>query len=104
MTDTEIKPRFEVHPLDEEVDREKYVKDKDGKFIKKTFKEPGGFMVYFPNGASMRVRTQEELVRLGFAEPAPLVDMTTGEIIPQPQADALRRRSEQMTSSRRTNI
>lgn len=102
--DTEIRPRFEVHPLEGEVEREKFSKDKEGKLIKKTFKEPGGFMVYFPNGASMRVRTKEELERLGFAEPAPLVDMQTGEIIPQQQTDALRRRSDQMTSTRRTNL
>jgi hypothetical protein len=37
-----------------------------------------GFMVYFPQGHSMFVETEEELHRLGLSKDAELVDMNTG--------------------------
>lgn len=43
---------------------------------------PGAWMVYFPGGHSVRVETKEELIRLGFLEAPPVVDMETGEEIP----------------------
>ncbi len=99
---TDIRPRFEVHELEGEVDRVKFNKDESGKLVKVIVKEPAGWMVYFPNGSSIRVRTLAEMQRCGFMEPSPLVDMESGDIVPQQQVDVLKRRSEQVTSSRRS--
>lgn len=101
---TDIRPRFEVHKLEGDVDRAKYNKDKDGKLVLETVKEPAGWMVYFPNGSSIRVRTEQEMMRCGFMEPSPLVDMESGDIIPQQQTNPLKRRSEQVTHSRQTQL
>ncbi len=56
-------------------------KSKDGGFVYVTADEPGGWMVFFPSGSSIRVRTDDELVRLGFDSPANLIDMDTGEVV-----------------------
>jgi len=56
-------------------------KNKDGGFIQKEVNEPAGYMVFFPNGSSIRVRTDEELRRLGFDSPALLIDMDSGDTV-----------------------
>lgn len=40
------------------------------------------WMVYFPAGHSMLIESEEELVRLGFKEAPPVVDMVSGEEMP----------------------
>ena len=55
-------------------------------------------MVYFPNGASIRVRTEAELKRLGFDKGADLVDMDSGDIVGNAGQTSLKARSEQLTS------
>ena len=99
-----IRPRYEVHKLDGEVDHEifKMRVDDEGKpaggFESKMVKEDAGWMVYFPNGASIRVRTDEELKRLGFDKGADLVDMDSGDIVGSAGQTSLKARSEQLTS------
>jgi hypothetical protein len=40
---------------------------------------PGAWVVYFPSGHSIRVESIEEMQRLGYMEPPPVIDMETGE-------------------------
>ena len=78
----ELKRRYEVEKLEGTVMREVIeISKKDGSFVKSMVEEPAGFMVYFPSGASVRVRTEEELKKQGFDVPAPVVDMETGEVV-----------------------
>jgi hypothetical protein len=99
-----IRPRYEVHKLDGKVDHEifKMRIDDEGKpaggFESKIVKEDAGWMVYFPNGASIRVRTEAELTRLGFDKGADLVDMDSGDIVGNAGQTSLKSRSEQLTS------
>lgn len=43
------------------------------------------YMIYYPQGHSIRVAADDEdqLRRLGVLEPQPLVDMNSGEVVPQ---------------------
>ena len=81
----QLMPRFEVHPVDEELTRTILTPNKEtGGFDKKVVKEERKcFDVFFPNGHSMRVRGEDELRRLGFDTSPALVDMETGDIAPQ---------------------
>ena len=91
----ELKRRYEVERLKGTVQREVLtISEKDGSFIPKMVEEPAGFMVYFPNGSSVRIRTEEELGKQGFDVPAPLVDMDSGEIIDTSEG-SLKAHSEQ---------
>jgi hypothetical protein len=82
-----IKPRFEVHKLDGTVSHTIMVKTKSGDegkfggFEEKIIEEDAGYMVYFPTGASIRVRTEKELERLGFMRDPELVDMESGDVV-----------------------
>lgn len=102
-----IKPRFEVHKLDGKVKHtiyEKAPKGDEGKFggfVAKEVEEDAGYMVYFPTGASIRVRTEDELIRLGFAKDPELVDMESGDIVGVANV-SLKARSDQMTNNSRT--
>ena len=68
------RPRFEVeelsgtrkHTIREMVIKEAAIPGRAPKISweAKEVEEPAGFMVYFPNGHSFRVRTKEELERL----------------------------------------
>ena len=104
----DIKPRFEVHQLDGETcQREvrKYVTEENalGKkrntMVTETVEEPAGYMAYFPNGNSIRVRTQEELRKLSLAGDATLVDMETGQEVEIPPVASLKTLSERKTRS-----
>lgn len=82
MIGLDIKPRFET----EDISAKKFIRNvakHDGKsfsFDKKDMK--CGYMVYFPQGHSIHVRTKEELKRLGFDRQAGLIDMESGEEVP----------------------
>lgn len=62
--------------------RATYNKEKGG-FDYTPVKEEWGFMVYFPGGHSLRVKDVKELERLGFTDKPKLVDLETGEEVPQ---------------------
>lgn len=75
-----IKPRFEVHAVEGTTTEKRMVRDAEKHMNVETEVEvPYGYDVFFPNGNSMRVRDHAELVRLGFARPASLIDMESGE-------------------------
>jgi hypothetical protein len=108
-----VKPRFEVHKLEGTAKRRiattKYILndkgepklDKDGDkmlaggFTYEDVDHDAGWMVYFPNGASIRVWTKEEMDRQGFLGEPELVDMNTGDTVEPVQAQNLKARSEQ---------
>ena len=99
-----IRPRYEVHKLDGKVDRtitKQLVDDKGkpiGGFENETVQEDAGWMVYFPTGSSIRIRTQGEMERLGFDRPPELVDMDRGDVVGTTATASLKSRSEQKTS------
>lgn len=43
---------------------------------------PRAWDVYFPSGHSVRIESEREMIRLGYMNPPPLVDMETGEELP----------------------
>lgn len=59
---------FVIEELDGTVKRER-LQYKNGEVVAKVVEEPAGYMVYFPNGNSIRVRDHKELCRLGFRAP-----------------------------------
>lgn len=100
MSNMDIKPRFEVEKItgkfyrtvmkiDEDV-REitgasgvtRKVVTRNMKPVREEYTE--AYMVYFPQGHSIRVAAddEEQLRRLGILEPQPFVDMNSGEIVP----------------------
>ena len=108
-----VRPRFEVHKLEGTAKRRiatpKYMLDDKGKpklddkankelaggFTFEDVNHDAGWMVYFPNGSSIRIWTKEEMERQGFLNEPGLVDMTTGDSVkPSPQV-SLKARSEQ---------
>jgi hypothetical protein len=99
-----IKPRFEVHKLDGKRHRRvaKPKTDKQGKLIGgfdfEDIEQDAGWMVYFPNGASIHIWTQEEMERQGFLSTPTLVDMETGDDIGPAVSASLKSRSEQISN------
>ena len=96
-----VRPRFEVHKL-----KGKGVRhiaspktDKEGKllggFEYEDKEVPAGWMVYFPNGSSVHIWTEEEMERCGFLADPTLIDMESGEEVPQAAPQSLKSRSEQ---------
>jgi hypothetical protein len=89
MQQQNIKPRYEVEFVDETV-IETHVKREDGRNIEHEVEVPYGYNVYFPAGHSIRVRTTEELKRLGFDVPAELID-EDGEVVGTTQQMSLKK-------------
>jgi hypothetical protein len=77
----QIKPQYIVQKLDGKRKRTVASPAKKGGFDYKEVEEPAGYMVFFPSGSSIRIRTDDELKRLGFDSPANLVDMESGEVV-----------------------
>jgi hypothetical protein len=51
-------------------------------FSDETVEIPEGWDVYFPSGHSVRIESRQEMIRLGYMDPPPMIDMETGEEIP----------------------
>lgn len=105
----QLRPQYQVEPL--EGKRKKRIvrivakKDEDTGKIAREFvfdeKEvPAGYMVYFPQGHSIRV-SEEELVRLGFKEDPDLVDMSTGDVLPAQKQVSLKELTKRRTKPSR---
>jgi hypothetical protein len=108
-----IKPRFQtkklegtyikrcavyVHTLDENNEKT------DQRRLEYVDKEcPKGWMVYFPNGASIHIATMEELKRMGYDKIAPLQDLESGEIVSDPGGFDLERDVERKTKPTRSS-
>ena len=96
----DIKPAFEVEKLEgkEIVTRNFYA---DGVFRQEDEKVDRGFMVYFPNGHSIRVRSEKEMQRLGFMASPELLDMETGDTVQQSNL-SLKENTRRKTRSRKS--
>lgn len=85
------KPRFQVRKLKGKRERTVMIPNMteniDGKpisaggFTEKKIEEPAGWMVFFPSGSSIYVHTEAEMKRLGFDQPAEIVDTATGDVV-----------------------
>lgn len=76
-----VKPRFEVEELEGTRMMMTCRRDKEkATFIYEMVEVPAGFMVYFPQGHSLRL-DEAEMKRRGFFGKSGLVDMDSGELI-----------------------
>ena len=98
MLQQNIKPRYEVEKVDEMVTETRLVRE-DGRNVEKKVEVPFGFMVYFPAGHSIRVKTEEELKRLGYDGPAELIDEETGDVVGSTAQTSLKRAVQRRTSA-----
>lgn len=89
MQQSNVRPRYEVERLEGTV-IETHVVREDGRNVEKEVEVPAGYMVYFPAGHSIRVRTDEELKRLGYDQPAELID-EDGEVVGTTQQMSLKK-------------
>ena len=108
-----VKPRFEVHKLEGTAirriakpkvrldDKGNVMKNKDGNaillggFDYEDLDHDAGWMIYFPSGSSIRVWTEEEMMRQGFLTDPTLVNMDTGDEMGPANTGSLKSRSEQ---------
>ena len=98
-----IKPRYEVEFVDQDIEETHMVREND-RNVEKKVKVPYGYNVYFPAGHSIRVRTKEELQRLGYDTPAELIDEETGDIVGTTQQHSLKRNVQhRAAASKRKN-
>ena len=95
----DIKPSFEIELLDgnEKVTRSFY---EDGVYKQVEETVPRGWNVYFPNGSGIRIRSSEEMRRLGFLEAPNLLDMDSGDEV-MPQNLSLKENARRKTKSRK---
>ncbi len=73
-------------------------------FHKREVEAPAGFMVYFPQGHSIRVESQEQLERLGFAGHSGMVDMDTGDFVEDASPTDLKSVVERATAPPRVEV
>ena len=101
-----VKPAYELHKIDKEVTvrkvRATFTENANGKRVLKyefyEVKEPFGWMAYFPQGHSIRIRNADELKRLQLDHPASLIDMDTGEEVEQIAPRSLREQIDGATA------
>lgn len=102
MAEQDIKPCWEVEELEGEVERMviDYSNDKDGvsQRSEKMITEPAGYMVYFPQGHSIRVRNAADLEEMGLTNDVRLIDMNTGEPFEPPQSMSLKQHVASVTT------
>lgn len=92
MLQQNIKPRYEVEELKGTVEITRVKRDSEaGKNVEETVEVDAGYMVYFPAGHSIRVADKEELKRLGFDQPAELIDEETGDVVGSTAQSTLKR-------------
>jgi len=96
-----VKARFEVHKLEGKGMRNiaSPKADKEGKllggFEYEDIEVDAGWMVYFPNGSSIHVWTEEEMTRQGFLNAPTMVNMETGDDMGTASQASLKSLSEQ---------
>lgn len=97
-----IMPRFQVEQIPGPViiGRQKWVKGKG--FETERIEAKDGFMVYFPAGHSIFVENEEQLKALNLDDEPKLVDLTTGEEVPEEYMSP-KRIVETKTARRRTH-
>jgi len=97
----DIKPAFEVEALTgkEKVTRSFY---EDGVFKQVDESVDKGWMIYFPNGTSIRIRSEDEMRRLGFLEAPNLLDMESGDEVMNRNM-SLKENARRKTKSRKSS-
>jgi hypothetical protein len=99
-----IKRKFEVEALPDTTKRVLVKKENGKNFEYEEVAISGGFMVYFPQGHSIRVRNVEELRRLGISpSKIPLVDMNSGEEVGDEVSTSLKQSVERSTKPARNS-
>lgn len=66
---------YVVHELEGTVRRPVHIAGKKGGVSVKEVEEPAGYLVYFPRGHVLRVRTRKELRQYGLDQEAPFINM-----------------------------
>ena len=105
---SEAKARFEVEKLKGKRTRtvaEPNTNDKGvllGGFTYTEIEHDAGWMVYFPNGASIHIWTKDEMERQNFLTAPGLVDMESDEEERSPAS--LKARSEQKTNASKNDV
>lgn len=93
--------KYERRLLKEEADgKNVYAYNRSEQYID----EPAGYLVVLARGDVLRVRTQRELVRLGFGGPAARIDMDTGDVYEEPQMTLLQQAEIRAQTSRFVNF
>jgi hypothetical protein len=101
----DIKPKFEVHKLEGTFMRSvAKVNKKSGGFTYEDVETDKGWMVYLPNGSSVHILTEADLVRQGYGRPAKLVDMNTGDEVGEAAPSSLKAISEQKNNRSKGGI
>lgn len=95
-----VQPQFEVEQLEGTVERV-MTSFEDGELKTETIEEPAGYMVYFPQGHSFRVKNFTELKKLGLHTAPGLIDMDSGDEIIPPQVRSLKSQVESRTKPSR---
>jgi hypothetical protein len=115
MTQThvqQLKPRFQVKKVEgtfiKKVAYYEVIENEEGVKIGKrlTYKDKEcdrGWMVYFPNGASIHIATEAELKRMGYDKSASLVDMESGDEVAAEAEFDLERDVKLKTRTRHAN-
>lgn len=109
-----IKARFQAKKLEGTYIKRKAlyvpVLDEDGNKTKQRkleyqeVEEDRGWMIYFPNGASIHIATEAEFKRMGYDKTPPLVDLETGDVVADADSNDLERHVERKTKpSRHSN-
>lgn len=82
-----IKPAFQIKKIPDSMTFERTVVNKDkktGKLVKEVVTEKGGYMAYFPQGHSIRVRNDAHLEELRLSGGNNYhIDMESGIVLPQ---------------------
>lgn len=65
---------------------------------------PGAYMVYFPSGHSVRIESKQEMIRLGYMDAPPIVDMETGEEVPMTDTLSPKEIVRRATANRRSPL
>ena len=113
----DVREAYAVQPLSGKVrrkviryKRELLKQEADGKCVytyhrnEEMIEEDAGYMVVLARGDVLRVRNEQELVRLGFAGPAARIDMDSGEIYEEPQMTLLQQAEIRAQTSRFVNF
>jgi len=87
----DVKPRFEAEEVDEKYKRRVFHKE-NGENIECKVEVVDGtsWIIEFPQGHSIRVTSEAEMIRLGFLDRPSLLDMNTGEYLTPEQPKSLK--------------
>lgn len=87
MFGANVKPAFQIKKLPDTMTFERVVMNKDkktGKLVREVVTEKGGYMAFFPQGHSIRVRNEQHLEELKLVGGNNYqIDMDSGIVLPQ---------------------